>query len=647
MKKLYLFLSISLLSIFLSSCGMNRVNPLLDDNNVGLASLRGYDELKSLIEEQESNYYLSPFLRFDEDGVAETMDDGGADKGGSSFTETNVQVAGVDEGDRIKTDGNRIYTISDNKLIVVEVNDGIMTLVLNETIEGSNEATSYTYYSELYLNDNYLIVIGQRYDYNLYTFEDRLYDEEASEEKSSDESSDTEDYYIDWYYWGSPETVVEIFSIQTLEKIDDISISGYYLTSRMIDDVLYLISNHDLYIYNDEIDPRPRLNQNENTYIPDFEDIKYIPESEYQNFTILTSVHLDNEISSDIDVFLGPASWGQTYVSKEGIYLASNTYNYNELMNSWSSEGLLVSYLFDENGLITFGGKANYEGTVLNQFSLDRHEQYFRMVTTEGWGEDAINRLYIFEQTVDSEGRNILNFISELDKGIGKPNETIRSARFNEDIVTVVTFEQTDPLYIIDLSDPYNPKITSEIEVTGFGTYQHPWGDNFLLVIGYETSDEGRIIGLKVSLFDTSDGDNITQVGESVRFINENNAWSYSEALFNHKAILIDMERNLFGFSINNNIYSETSYMIKNNYYLFEIDVDDKESPITIKSELSHFDFYLNSLENIDNQEYISYYNYFINRGLFINDTYYLISDEIITSYNSLNDFELIEFIDI
>ena len=310
MKKLYLFLSILVLSIFLSSCGMNGVKPLLDDNNVGLASLRGYDELKSLIDDQESNYYLSPFLRFDEDGVAETLEDGGGDEKNSSFTETNVQVTGVDEGDRIKTDGNRIYTISDNKLVVVEVNDGIMTLVLSETIEGSNQEASYTYYSELYLNDNYLIVIGQRYDYNLYTFEETLYDQD-----SSDESSNTEDY-IDWYYWGSPETVVEIFSIQTLEKIDNVTISGYYLTSRMIDDVLYLISNHDLYIYNDEIDPRPRLNQNENTYIPDFEDIKYIPESEYQNFTVLTTVHLDNEISSDINVFLGPASWGQTYVSK-------------------------------------------------------------------------------------------------------------------------------------------------------------------------------------------------------------------------------------------------------------------------------------------------------------------------------------------
>ncbi len=72
-----------------------------------------------------------------------------------------------------------------------------------------------------------------------------------------------------------------------------------------------------------------------------------------------------------------------------------------------------------------------------------------------------------------------------------------------------------------------------------------------------------------------------------------------------------------------------------------------KNLPITIKSELSHFDFYLNSLENIDNQEYISYYNYFINRGLFIGNTYYLISDEVITSYNSLNDFELIEFINL
>jgi len=137
--------------------------------------------------------------------------------------------------------------------------------------------------------------------------------------------------------------------------------------------------------------------------------------------------------------------------------------------------------------------------------SQHQYDDTLRLVTTDGWGDDVINRLYIFQLDFNERDEPVLTLLSLLDEGIGKPRETVRSVRFNEEIVTVVTFELTDPLYIIDLSDPLNPNITSELEITGFATYQHPWKNDTLINIGYETDSNGRINGLKIALFDTSD----------------------------------------------------------------------------------------------------------------------------------------------
>lgn len=615
MMKKILFLSITLLvSIFLIGCETRSTDPLLDQTDLGLAQVRDYEEFTTIVE--ASNYYRMYTDVATPEAVEDAMTDGSANE--KDYSETNVQVSGVDEGDIIKTDGDRIYRISYNSLIVVEVNGAEMTIVLNDQLDTQNDDSSYTYYRDLYLTDDYLVVIGQRYDYVLYTLE-------GEEVIYSDA--------LYWYYWGIPQTVVQLYDIQTLEKADTIEISGNYLTTRLIDQTLYVISNHDIYLYEDAVDPRPTLIVNDTSTTPEYTDIKYIPDSTLQTFTVITSVQLNEDVRADMDVYLGTAYWGNIYVSHEGIYFATNTYYYDELEDMWYNQGLVMSYLFAEDGSVYFGGKAEYEGYVLNQFAMDRYENYFRMVTTDGWGESVKNRLYVFEHTTNEEGANILSPVAVLDEGIGKPNERVQSARFNGDMVTVVTFEQTDPLYIIDLTDPENPVITSEIEVTGFGTYQYPWGDDYLLVIGYETNDNGNIIGIKVSFFDTSDRDNITQVGEPVVFLNDTFGWSYSEALWNPKAILMGENRGLFGFAMSRYQYTEFDYFYLNDYIIFEVDPSNADTPITIRAELSHVDLYQQQENN-----YYWYYN--IERAVYVDQVLYVISNGGITAHDMTNDYE-------
>lgn len=626
MKKILLFIITLTVTFTLIGCDARFENPT---SQTTLSQVKDLEEFKTLVE--STNYNR---MYYDDVAVPETAMDGNVSEDATTekdASETNVQVAGVDEGDIIKTDGNRIYRVNYNSLIAVEVNGAEMSIVLDETLESSNDNSAYTYYLDLYLTDRYLVVIGQRYDYVLYTPEGGVID--------GDDDIITDALY--WYYPGIPQTIIELYDINTLEKADIIEISGNYMTTRLIDDMLYVISNHDIYLYDDTIDPRPVLLLNDTVEVPEYNDIFYIEDSTLQTFTIITSVSLLDSVEATMDVYLGTAYWGNIFVSREGIYLATNTYYYDEANETWYNQGLVMSYLFSEDGSIVFGGKAEYQGYVLNQYAMDRYGEYFRMVTTDGWGESVKNRLYIFEHTTDENGYAVMSLVSLLDEGIGKPNERVQSARFNGDMVTVVTFEQTDPLYIIDLSDPLNPIITSEIEVTGFGTYQHPWSDGTLLVIGYETNAEGSIIGIKVTLFDTSDKNNIAQIGEPVVFLNQQFGWSYSEALWNPKSILISEERGLFGFSMSRYTYTDFDYFYMNDYIIFHVDPTNLDTPITVEKVITHSDIYINDILQDETSMYRNYYYYYnIERAVYIDQTLYVISNGAITAHDMTNNYE-------
>jgi hypothetical protein len=115
--------------------------------------------------------------------------------------------------------------------------------------------------------------------------------------------------------------------------------------------------------------------------------------------------------------------------------------------------------------------------------------------------------------------------------GLG-PNETIQSVRFTGDTAYVVTFRQTDPLYVLDLADPAAPRVLGELKVTGFSSYLHPVADDRLVGVGQSADDEGRTQGLQVSLIDVADPAKPSLVDrESVRN-------GYSNAEHDHRAFL-------------------------------------------------------------------------------------------------------------
>ncbi|MGE0529029.1 MAG: beta-propeller domain-containing protein, partial [Bdellovibrionales bacterium] len=128
-------------------------------------------------------------------------------------------------------------------------------------------------------------------------------------------------------------------------------------------------------------------------------------------------------------------------------------------------------------------------------------------------------------------------------------NEDIRSVRYIDDKVYVVTFERTDPLFVFDLSEPHEPQLLSELKVPGFSAYLHPVGAQRLAGVGYEAIDAGgfaRLAGIQVSLFDSS---NSAQIGviEQKQF---GGRGSFTDVAMDHHAYYYDPQTNLMGFPV-------------------------------------------------------------------------------------------------
>jgi hypothetical protein len=175
-------------------------------------------------------------------------------------------------------------------------------------------------------------------------------------------------------------------------------------------------------------------------------------------------------------------------------------------------------------------------GHVVGRWALSRHEGHLRVATTtaapwDGSGTSSSSVVVLAEQG----GRLVER--GRLD-GLGL-TEQIHAVRWFGDVGTVVTFRRTDPLYVLDLSDPTSPRVRGELEVPGFSTYLHPVGGDLLLGVGQDADADGQVTGLQLSLFDLSDPAAPTQLDR----LSLGQGWS--PALDDSRAFGFDAERRL------------------------------------------------------------------------------------------------------
>ena len=552
-RKLLALVLLGLLSFSIIGCNEGALD--ITGDNVG--SFSSYEQLKEYLEENMdgsgSIYYLNSGSESAEDSV--TMDSQTPQNSEErDFSKTNDQVEGVSESDKILTDGYKIYIVSGSKFFIVDAD----TLEIDYTLELENG-----YMSEMYLYEGKVVLISREYTYteSICTYVNIYYDDSFNDEGSevSDGSEQTTTWIdgVDDTIWTEEEQSTEIrtyicydysygtkITVLDVEDSTDVSVarelyfdSSYIIDSRMIDEQLYLILNNYMYSYGFD----------EEEFIPQYIDsvisdelmllpanrIFFMPNdgNSYSFLTLISFDVTDNE-EANIKAYLG-SSW-QIYMSLNNLYTVIQKWNYLEDEGIYDYQTFVMRFEI-VNGELVYKAMGEIEGYPLNQFSMDEYDGVFRIATTGySYGEDEWhidNFVFLLDATTENE----MEQISVL-KGIGKPNERIYSVRFSGDTAYIVTFEQIDPLYKLDLSDPENPVIVGELEEDGVSDYLHEITDDLMIGIGRQAVQEGdwtNFTGVKVALYDTT-GD----IVENLETYLVEGEYSYTNVMWDHKAFL-------------------------------------------------------------------------------------------------------------
>jgi uncharacterized secreted protein with C-terminal beta-propeller domain len=177
-----------------------------------------------------------------------------------------------------------------------------------------------------------------------------------------------------------------------------------------------------------------------------------------------------------------------------------------------------------------YRGTGTVSGYLLNQWSLSEHKGILRVVSTESpawWGAGRETESFLTTLRPGAGGLVQAGRVGGLGKG-----ERVYSARFVGDTGYVVTFRQVDPLYTLDLADPERPRVLGELKIPGYSAYLHPIGDDLILGVGQDATEEGRPTGTQVSVFDVSD------LRRPTRLHTEHLGAGWSEAEHDHHAFL-------------------------------------------------------------------------------------------------------------
>lgn len=410
----------------------------------------------------------------------ETAPETGADSHGT----TNVQVAGVDEADILKNDGRYLYSVSQSRntvsILKTDANGG---LTLTARIRPEKDV----FVRDLYVEGNRLVLIVCK--------------KEAGDEFGTVVNAPFVDCCTGLYN----QTGVLLYDIENRAK--PVQIGSYFqdgapVSTRLSENRLLLLTAFgvDLSAEADDLKktcvPQYILNGTAQKFAP--REITVL-DGAGNSYLLASSLDIaENKIASSC-VSKAAVLGGSAQVYCDGEVLLAACAQFDRELESTKL------YRFDlSDGKISYKASGDVNGTVLNQFSMDRHKGYFRVAATDR-----------------AKGCSSVTVLDENLKVIGTrsgiaPNEQIYAARFMGDTAYLVTFRRTDPLFVIDLSDPKNPRISGEVKIPGFSEYLHPWGDGFVIGVGEDGNENGSNGRLKVSLFDVRDPQNPKEVSKLI-----------------------------------------------------------------------------------------------------------------------------------
>ena len=568
----------------------------------------------------------SEILNYQMDDIALTGSEQNTDLGSDDFSETNVQVEGVDEMDNVLTDGKYIYTMFQNKVqitLAYTVAGGPEVLSLYKTFEFSNTVcdTEQFHPQGMYVDDDYFIIIGNQYHYDCKYLEP---DEQGDDEPGDDDDDDVE-VIEPWLYYRAPVSshikILVFDKSEDFELQDEYKMNGFFTGTRKIDNNLYIVTNNYIPFYEEDVNIDYYLSEyevNGQVTTAKYEDIVYIDGSSPNTFTTFYGIDLDTT-QVDMETVLGDSGYN-LYVSNDNIYLVGAVYYFLPMIDFITIEEPVSDYktaimkVAIDDGEVEYSKTGLVKGHSLNQFAMDEYNGNLRITTTTGWwGEDINNRLYILDED--------LNELAVLEN-LGKVGESIKSTRFVGDYAYLVTFKQVDPFYVINLSDPSNPFVEGELLIPGFSSYLQPLSEDYMLGIGYGDK-YGGTNGLKISIYDISDKENPV-VFDEIIFDYEDVGWGNSSVTYNHKDLLVSMAKGIIALPFTTWSYSDSGYTYNSGILVYNIDFEDG---FTLNGYVTH---------DTDSAEEVYVY-----KSKFISDYFYTISDEYI-KVSTLLDTETI-----
>lgn len=539
-----------IMAIVLPNKSMAPINEVTDEQtkiSQELPKVENFKNLYAMLKARDTKrYYIDDMLSVDSITNANSKNETATNEVANDYSKTNTQVQGVDEADIVKTDGTYIYYLTNEKLTIINTENASQMKEMS-TIKFDETFTP----EEIFLNNDKIIVIGKRYEYD------------KTERKIGIDEDFLYPNYMDKTYTSAKLYNVKDKTNPTLERT--VEVEGDYLTARMIGSNVYIASNKYMYyayicntyksteLNEDDFKPHylDTATSNETKSI-NFDCIYYIPEFEDTNYLNIVAFNITNNQEANVESYLGAGE--EIYASKENLYVTKTKYDY-ERKNKTSITTEIYKFNLN-NANCTFAKAGDVPGSVLNQFSMDECNGYFRIATTDStsWNSESnTNNLYVLNENLETIGK-----IEGLAKG-----ERIYSVRFMGNRAYMVTFVETDPLFVIDLSNPTTPTVLGELKIPGYSKYLHPYDETHLIGIGEDTEvvnygygDRVVTNGMKMAMFDVTDPNNPQELYN----VKIGEKGTYSELLYNHKALLFSKEKNIIAFpiSITDNDYKVT-----------------------------------------------------------------------------------------
>ena len=539
------------------------------------------------------------------------MDAAASDGGGDSFTTTYTLEKNIDEHDFVKYDGEHLfiapsYSLYDDCCFIepiamfddaIEV--GEESAVVDEPIQPiipelrsikimatDPDQATVSDAGNIFIDDNRTIE-------GLYTNGDQL-----ASISTSGWWGMYGDAFMNPSIWRGQTTGVSVYDISNISapELDwKFEIEGGFVTSRKKGDIVYLVARHtpqiDFYIdyptieqsdANEEllddvsstdILPKAFINGEETDLLSATDCLMINDEHElapdqygYPTMTLLVAVNVKNKELVNTTCYLEPTSG--VYVSQNAIYFIQS--------EGWGDDSRTLIHRFNLSSSLAYSGSGKVNGHLYGSgqmdFRINEHNGYLRVVSSQWTGDSEDNRDHQLTVLKHSPAGYSMDQVAtlpneEYPNEIGKPNEDLYGVRFFGDTLYLVTFERTDPLYVVDLSQQENPVIAGELEVTGFSDFLHPVNDDLLLGLG---QDENGLV--KLELFNVASLDN--PVSLTALSIGEGSSWVHSPARYNRHAFTYQqVNENQDRFTVPVTLSSNTAagYTQENRLYMFNL----------------------------------------------------------------------------